>query len=222
MGLYLLSTSFSFAQSFSGKLLIKARKKGSLGEIKALLWYLRLEINDQDEQGNSPLLIACKKGHDDIVHLLLSHPKINVNIQNKWQHSALHWASQRGDAKVAHLLLKSPQIAINQVDERGKTALHWGSQKGHGAIVSLLLGHKKIKPNLRDDGGKKALDYLIAHVEGGSIEADEQKKIYDLLSFFHHRLLAGYLRENLAKGYTIFPFFSISRKYDAIELLKKQ
>lgn len=61
------------------------------------------DVNKQDEQGRTLLMIASKDGYADIVRELLKYnPKFDCDIY--WQLRTLHWASSNGDLDIVKYL----------------------------------------------------------------------------------------------------------------------
>ena len=99
---------------------------------------LATDINYQNEQGNTALMLASEGGQYHVVKLLLLHKDLNINIQNNTGMTALMLASCYGHHQVVELLLsKDPDINIQNND--GWTALMLASRYGHHQVVELLL-----------------------------------------------------------------------------------
>ena len=64
----------------------------------------RLDVNIEDESGETALMLASKNGHTEIVKLLLSRPEIDVNLRNVWVRTALMIASQWRHTEIVSLL----------------------------------------------------------------------------------------------------------------------
>ena len=48
--------------------------------VKLLLKHPTIDVNTEDLNGDTPLIIACIEGDFEVVELLLEQPNINVNI----------------------------------------------------------------------------------------------------------------------------------------------
>ncbi|XP_069498133.1 KN motif and ankyrin repeat domain-containing protein 4 [Ambystoma mexicanum] len=62
------------------------------------------DVNVQDDDGNSALMIACQNGHVEIIKLLLAQPGCNIALTNKVGNSALSIVSQSAHSSIAGLL----------------------------------------------------------------------------------------------------------------------
>ena len=137
-----------------------------------VLVQLSIDMNYQNEQGNTALMLAsedqpilikdpdinikdnngvtgCCDGHHHIVELLLSKdPDINIQDNNGW--TALMHACCYGHHQVVKLLLsKDPDINIQ--DNDGRTALMHASWDGHHGFELLLSKDPDI--NIQDNNG---------------------------------------------------------------------
>ena len=131
----------------------KAARDGNIDAVEVLL-KKDVDINIQDENGETALMLASQNGHHQIVELLLKeHADINQQNENEW--TALMIASQNGHHQVVELLLKE-HADINTQEKDGWTALMLASQNGHHQVVELLL--KELADiNTRNKNGVTAL-----------------------------------------------------------------
>ncbi|KAH6901135.1 ankyrin repeat-containing domain protein [Coprinopsis sp. MPI-PUGE-AT-0042] len=117
---------------------------------------LRNPNHASEEQGLTPLHLACMQNSRLAVEELLSLPRILINAPDKEGVTALIWASMsrgNGDPGIVDLLLSRPNIKVNQTNKAGAAALHLAGSLGRSSIVQRLLAHPKIKVNLADVNG---------------------------------------------------------------------
>ncbi len=122
------------------------------------------EINLQDSDGNTALILASGRGYIEIVKLLLEHETINVNEKNNNGYAALIYASRNGNIEIVRLLLDIENINVNLQNKNGYTALILASWNGHIEVVKLLLNIEIININIQDNTGQTAL--VIASRKG--------------------------------------------------------
>ena len=117
---------------------------------------LATDINYQNEQGSTALMLASEGGQYHVVKLLLlNKDDLNINIQDKYRWTALIIASTNGHHQVVELLLsKNPNINIQKND--GWTALMFACDNGHHQVVELLLS-KDPDINIQNNDGWTAL-----------------------------------------------------------------
>nr|XP_034329461.1 ankyrin-3-like isoform X2 [Crassostrea gigas]XP_034329462.1 ankyrin-3-like isoform X2 [Crassostrea gigas] len=104
-----------------------------------LLLSYKAIINSCDEDGASPLYIACQNGHDSTVQLLLSNGA-NINSCNKNGASPLYIACQNGHDSTVQLLLNNG-ANIELCANDGASPLYIACQNGHDSTVQLLLSN---------------------------------------------------------------------------------
>jgi len=57
-------------------------QKQALEKVKRLLKDKNIDVNIQNSEGTTPLMVAVKENNLDMVNALLQHPQINVNLRN--------------------------------------------------------------------------------------------------------------------------------------------
>ena len=111
--------------------------------VKYLLSLPNVDVNAQENDGISPLHIACKykdsldyePSRKEAIETLLAHPDIQVNICNASDVTPLHLACRLGSHRSKHkeldaakALLKAKGIDINAKDIHGNTAMDYARQ----------------------------------------------------------------------------------------------
>ncbi len=127
-----------------------------------------VDINVEDDDGNTALLTASWSGNKEIVELLLANGA-DVNYEtDAYFYTALMRASGQGHAEIARLLLNHG-ANVNAEDDWQLTSLMRAAESGHFEVVRLLLEHGA-DASLRDDRGKTALELAE---ESGHFEVAE-------------------------------------------------
>ena len=94
-------------------------------------------IDYQDNDGSTPLVLAIKMGHIEIVELLLDSGA-NSKVRSFDGSVSIHTAAKLGHYDVLQVLLKfKPNLDIQ--DYKGSTALMLASMHGHLKTVELLV-----------------------------------------------------------------------------------
>ncbi|EED15418.1 transcription initiation factor tfiid, putative [Talaromyces stipitatus ATCC 10500] len=86
-----------------------------------------VHVNNEDRQ--TPLLLAAKRGHSDLVRLLLKH---GADID-----SADKDGSKAGDVLIVQLLLEG-DVNIDAIDDGGNTVFVLAEMAGHQKVMDLL------------------------------------------------------------------------------------
>ena len=116
-------------------------------------------INGQDIDGNTALMLACRKGHMKVIDTMLasanttgntlltlvdddhgdgSGEKCDVNVQNKWGQTALHDAAKAGNIGIVAMLVFHGG-AVDAQDRWLNTPLMYATLYDHANCVAFLL-----------------------------------------------------------------------------------
>jgi len=95
-------------------------------------------INQADNQGKTPLLLALKYGASDSIAEKLIAAGADVTTKDQFDNTALHYTSLNGYANTAKLLIER-KANVNAKNDFNRTPLHWASERGHINIVELLI-----------------------------------------------------------------------------------
>ncbi|KAF5281783.1 hypothetical protein FQR65_LT14530 [Abscondita terminalis] len=100
--------------------------------------YSRLvDLNVQNNDGDTPLLLAIKHGHNLLVRELLQN-HVNVSIVNNSLNSCLHNAAERSNGAVfKELIYRHPYV--NERNENGETPLLVALNYGRTEVVQVLM-----------------------------------------------------------------------------------
>lgn len=152
--LFLIS-SYALAQE---KLdVFEVARKGTVENAKEILKSNPNAFNIVNEDGYSPLILACYKGNNEMTKFLIENG-CDVNFKSGMG-SALMAATVKGNIEIAKLLLDNkanPDIT----DSNGMTALLYAVNFKNYELAKLLV---KFKSNIeaKDNRGYNALDYAI-------------------------------------------------------------
>ncbi|XP_016043253.1 kinase D-interacting substrate of 220 kDa isoform X2 [Erinaceus europaeus] len=106
--------------------------------LKALLEKCK-DVDERNECGQTPLMIAAEQGNLEIVKELIKNGA-NCNLEDLDNWTALISASKEGHFHIVEELLKCG-VNLEHRDMGGWTALMWASYKGRTEIVEMLLSH---------------------------------------------------------------------------------
>jgi ankyrin repeat protein len=146
---------------FGTPILVSAAAKFDACRVIGCFLNRSVNINIQDSNSWTALMVASRKCDEEVVKLLL-YTGANVNIKNNNGFTALMLASQEGHEAVVKLLLKA-RADVNIQDSNECTALMLASSYGHEKVVSLLLG-KGADVNIQNNDGFTAL--MVAYQNG--------------------------------------------------------
>lgn len=95
------------------------------------------DVNTQDNDGATPLILAACAGDSGVVEVLLNNGA-EVNMSEMGGNTALMMAAFFGDIDIVEILL-SAGADIDAVAKDGETALSLAESEGHEDIVTILL-----------------------------------------------------------------------------------
>ncbi|XP_066998257.1 kinase D-interacting substrate of 220 kDa B [Anabrus simplex] len=100
----------------------------------------RVQVDDRDENGSTPLIYAATKGKLQFLRELINHgADVNAEDSDGW--TALLCAAKEGYRDICAELLEHG-ADIEHRDMGGWTPLMWATYKGHAEVVALLLENK--------------------------------------------------------------------------------
>jgi len=117
------------------------------GDVEILKLLLRHEqyivkrlINDCDEDGNSPLMVAVQSTHcsKQVVELLLLL-KSNLHIRNTQGNNLLHLFTPQTDPEIGNLIIDQDQSLLHSKNRSRDQPLHIAAANGHKDLVFLFV-----------------------------------------------------------------------------------
>lgn len=155
--LIVLNLLFHFSFSQEKMDVFDVARKGTIEQVKEILKTNPKAFNVINNDGYSPLTLACYRGNNEVAKLLIENGSdINGN-------------SKMGTPLMASVVVKNNDIAefliaknanINAANENGFTALIYAAQFSNDKILKLLLKHNANK-NIKDKEGKTAFEYAV-------------------------------------------------------------
>lgn len=152
----ILLSSFLSAQE-QAKSIYDIARSGTVEEVKELMKQDPDIINQINENGFSPLILACYRGNTEVARYLIDHVK-DLNYKSR-EGTALAALSIKYNKELTEYLLKKnadPNIA----DATGNTPLFWAVKFGNKELAELLLKYKADK-TLKDSMGMTPFEYAL-------------------------------------------------------------
>lgn len=149
-----------------------AIEKNLISQLDYLINIVKLDINHQNINGDTPLHIACKFGNRKIVELLLESNSIKLDILNKELFTPLYIAAIRKYKKITELLLlKGASFKIIKTGKNKNFELDIYSdilskEQEYPEITKLFIKFKKIRKNKEKlNKLKRELKYICESLE---------------------------------------------------------
>lgn len=146
-----IRTSTQLPMTFNKRDFFYAILRDNLGTVKKLLHRCPTLINVRNEEGKTPLHIACSNGSNKITLYLLDQGA-DINAKDNLGERPIHKAVTGEYERTLRLLLKKG-ANINAKDNYGETPLHKASCLGHLNILKLLI-ENGADINTMDDSGE--------------------------------------------------------------------
>jgi ankyrin repeat protein len=154
LGLFL--SSLLYAQE-KAKSIFDIARSGTVAEVQELMKQNLDVINQINENGFSPLILACYRGNTSVAEFLITHVK-NMNYASG-EGTALTASVFKGDKNLTQKLLAN-KADPNVASSSGVTPLIYAVQSQNKEMVELLLKNKANK-TLSDKQGKTVFEYAL-------------------------------------------------------------
>lgn len=145
------------SSGFSQNNVFNIARSGTVEELKILVSNTPDVINTKNENGFTPLILACYKGNIAVAKFLIKHSK-TINTSSDMG-TPLMAATYKGQEELVQLLLEK-NANPNLADSNGTTPLIYAVMSRNTNIISLLLKYKADKA-LRDKDGKTAFEFAV-------------------------------------------------------------
>ncbi|MDN4011877.1 MULTISPECIES: ankyrin repeat domain-containing protein [Chryseobacterium] len=155
MGIF-LSFTFVTAQDKTKSIFDLARS-GTVAEVKDMMKQNPDIINQTNESGFSPLILACYRGNVEVAKFLIDNVK-DVNYKSQ-EGTALSGLSVKYNKDLVTYLLNK-KADPNIADATGSTPLFWAVKFGNKELIELLLRYKADK-TLKDAQGMTPFEYAL-------------------------------------------------------------
>jgi ankyrin repeat protein len=152
-----LMTTTCIAQSLNSKDVFDVARSGRIDQIEALMQKNADTINAINDNGFTPLLLACYRGNVEVAKYLIK--KVNDINYISPSGTALAAAVVKGNYQLAKELLlyhANPNLA----DEQGIVPLMYAVEFKDIKLVQLLLEHNGDK-TVSDKAGKTLFEYAV-------------------------------------------------------------
>ena len=125
----------------NGRLLLQAVKDGNTGILDSLLGRSDINLEETDERGKTPLILAADLGKADIISRLLVSESIQINATDNLGRTALHYCAQTKMNKIIEMLLdRSADVDVQDLGSH--PPMYYALKEGDCyETVKLLLGH---------------------------------------------------------------------------------
>jgi ankyrin repeat protein len=136
-----------------------AASEGKLASV-AFLLDRKVDINIQDANGCTPVIIATQHNHQECVVYFI-HKGADMTLSDNNGDTAIHWSAYKGFVEMTGLLAHSMPRAINSTDNFGQVPLHLAALRGNHDVVEYLIYDCNADVSLKDKNGLNPLELSI-------------------------------------------------------------
>ncbi|WP_088810586.1 MULTISPECIES: ankyrin repeat domain-containing protein [Listeria] len=149
--------------------LLKATSANDLAAVKHIVENQEnVVIDEQNAQGETPLLIATHKNYPEMAIYLMENGA-DINVQDSIQDSPFLYAGAQGRTEILTFMLENKTPDVKKVNRYGGNALIPAAEKGHLDNVKLLLAHPSTDIDHQNNFGYTALIEAVALTDGSKL-----------------------------------------------------
>lgn len=119
-----------------------AINSNNINKVKSIINNKESDINELDNFGNTPLILAIFKKQTDIAKLLINN-NANTEIKNKHGQTALFFSVLTNSTEIFNLLINTENPDFNIKDEFGRTLFSLAQKNKNKHILETLELHSK-------------------------------------------------------------------------------
>lgn len=177
--------------NFQAGELIQAVENNAVGKVESILQDSSYPINETNDKGESPLLIATHKNFIDVAKRLID-AGADINQQDHIQDSPYLYAGAQGKTEILKYMIVHAEPNHSVVNRYGGNALIPAAEKGHLENVKVLLQDGKADIDHQNNYGYTALIEAVALTDGSALY---QEIVQELLKYSANKEL----RDNRGK-----------------------
>jgi len=120
--------------------------------VELLIQDERVDVNQSNVSGQTPLWIAFRYGRIEVVKLLLKDERVNINKVDDAEGRTIFWmACEREEFEIAKFLLDEKGVDPNEPNNEGQTPFWDACCWGHMKIFKFLLNDERVDINTVDE-----------------------------------------------------------------------
>lgn len=151
--------------------LLQAVQQHNVEQVRTLLKQGYANIDETNDKGETPLLLATHANDVDIAKLLID-AGADVNKQDNIQDSAYLYAGAQGKTDILAYMLAHAKTSEDVYNRYGGNTLIPAAEKGHIDNVKLLLADGRVNMDHQNNFGYTALIEAVALTDGSKLYQD--------------------------------------------------
>lgn len=158
-------------KKFESGMLLQAVGNNDVNQVKEILSDYDYIVDEQNEKGETPLVIATHNNQVEIAKVLVDAGS-DVNKQDTIQDSAYLYAAAQGKTEILAYILQHATPNQTVYNRFGGNAIIPAAEKGHLENVKMLINDGKVGINHQNDSGYTALIEAVALRDGSKVYQD--------------------------------------------------
>ena len=126
---------------------------GNSAIVSRLVQVPGLDINHQDEDGDTAARWASDSGHTECVSILAETDRVDWNKRNKGGRTPLYLALEQGHSDIVDIIVQQPNIDYNVKTKFGETLGQAAVSGGNEKCLETVLRCPRVDLNCRDEEG---------------------------------------------------------------------
>lgn len=149
--------------------LLQACKNNQKQSVQVILKRGGIDVNERDEECNTPLIYACQNNALEIVKLLLDNGA-DPNAGNQENLAPLHFSAASGALPIINLLVKAG-ADVNCMNNHGSTPLMFMAKNAKTAAALNFIKNQAVDVSIKNNVGWTAAMYAIAFKQPQLVKA---------------------------------------------------
>ena len=149
--------------------LLQACKNNQKQSVQVILNRGGIDVNERDEECNTPLIYACQNNALEIVKMLLDNGA-DPNAGNQENLAPLHFSAASGALPIINLLVKAG-ADVNCMNNHGSTPLMFMAKNAKTAAALNFIKNQAVDVSIKNNVGWTAAMYAIAFKQPQLVKA---------------------------------------------------
>lgn len=149
--------------------LLQACKNNQKQSVQVILKRGGIDVNERDEECNTPLIYACQNNALEIVKMLLDNGA-DPNAGNQENLAPLHFSAASGALPIINLLVKAG-ADVNCMNNHGSTPLMFMAKNANTAAALNFIKNQAVDVSIKNNVGWTAAMYAIAFKQPQLVKA---------------------------------------------------
>ena len=130
---------------------------------------LGANVNAQDNDGNTPFLLACSSGIAEITNLLIG-ANARIDVKNYLDENGVHLGARGGHLDIVKLIMNKYYWLVEQPNKNGEKPIHLAAANGQVNVLDHFL-YLRVRIDDYDNDGKRPIHSAAANGQSSCIKS---------------------------------------------------